>query len=201
MLDHVFTDAIGALRDALETAMLERSSAEERFTVDVLLGDTAWETSYELPGEGVPPRVRADISLEWPTWSQSAFRSWLRHDEPDEDPRIVITAVLRLQGLAEVPDPASVVGAVPFDGPPLGSSGSASRLQRGAPTVETSFSEDLRPLWHAVEVPYEGSYVLDDAALSDGSILDGAFGAIGGWIASALVRIGDLPLRFHDSDS
>ena len=39
MLDHVFTDAIGALRDSLERAFLERQAFEERFQVDVLLGD------------------------------------------------------------------------------------------------------------------------------------------------------------------
>ena len=38
MLDHVFTDAIGALRDALERALLERQAFEERFQADVLLG-------------------------------------------------------------------------------------------------------------------------------------------------------------------
>ncbi len=34
MLDHVFIDAIGALRTALELAMLERQAVEERFTTD-----------------------------------------------------------------------------------------------------------------------------------------------------------------------
>src|SRR5215216_5503888 len=57
MLDHVFTDAIGALRDAFEGAFLERQAFEEHFQVDVLLGDVTWETSYGLPGEGLPPRV------------------------------------------------------------------------------------------------------------------------------------------------
>ena len=45
MLDHVFTDAIGALRDAMERAMLERQAFEERFQTDILLGDLTWETS------------------------------------------------------------------------------------------------------------------------------------------------------------
>ncbi|MCP4222191.1 MAG: FAM151 family protein, partial [Actinomycetia bacterium] len=76
MLDHVFTDAIGALRDALESAMLERQAFEERFQADVLLGDVTWETSYGLPGEGSPPRVQADLTLEWPTWAQTAYRTW-----------------------------------------------------------------------------------------------------------------------------
>ena len=35
MLDHVFTDAIGALRDAMEQAFLERQAFEERFQADV----------------------------------------------------------------------------------------------------------------------------------------------------------------------
>ena len=52
MLDHVFTDAIGALRDALENALLERQAFEERFHTDVLLGDLIWATSYVIPGEG-----------------------------------------------------------------------------------------------------------------------------------------------------
>src|SRR3546814_949763 len=101
MLALVCPRAIGARRDALEAAMLERMTAEVRFQADVLLGDTTWETSYGLPGEGTPPRVRADITLDWPTWSQSAFRSWLRREEPDEDPRIDVSIVLRLQRLAE----------------------------------------------------------------------------------------------------
>ena len=56
MLDHVFSDAIGALREALEAARLERQSLEERFHSDILLGNVTWETSYVLPGEGNPPR-------------------------------------------------------------------------------------------------------------------------------------------------
>ena len=60
MLDHVFTDAIGAMSDAMVGAMLERQAFEERFQVDVLLGDVTWETSYGLPGEGSPPAARPD---------------------------------------------------------------------------------------------------------------------------------------------
>ena len=90
MLDHVFTDAIGALRDALESALLERQALEERFQTDVLLGDVNWETSYGIPGEGLPPRVQADVSCVWPTWSQTAYRSWYVDEEYTEPPRIEI---------------------------------------------------------------------------------------------------------------
>ena len=194
MLDHVFTDAIGALRDALEAAMLERMTAEERFQVDVLLGDTTWETSYGLPGEGNPPRVRADITLDWPTWSQSAFRSWLRNEELDDDPRIEISIVLRIQRLVELPSPDQVTGVLPAESPSVG----PDQLHRTAPTVETAYTADLEPVSHALELAYEGTYDLDDKALGDGSILDDHFSALGGWIASMLVRLGDLPLAYHD---
>jgi len=49
-------------------------------------------------------------------------------------------------------------------------------------------------------VSYEGSYELDEATLADGSILDDHFSAMGGWIASTLVRLGDLQLDFLPAD-
>ena len=55
MLDHVFTDAISALRDAFGNAFLERQAFEEHFNSDILLGDLVWETTYGLPGEGASP--------------------------------------------------------------------------------------------------------------------------------------------------
>mgnify|MGYP006294020923 CR=1 FL=1 len=62
MLDHVFTDVIGALRDAFESAFLERQAFEEHFRVDVLIGngrleraevtvETIYSTSNELDHE------------------------------------------------------------------------------------------------------------------------------------------------------
>ena len=54
MIDHVFSDAIGALRDSLESARLERQDMEESFYNDLLIGNTFWRVSYGLPGEGKP---------------------------------------------------------------------------------------------------------------------------------------------------
>ncbi len=193
MLDHVFTDAIGALRDALEEALLERMSPDEHFQLDILTGDTTWETSYGLPGEGTPARVRADITLDWSTWSQSAFRSWLRSEESDEAPRIEISIVLRLQDLATLPTPSSVMAALPAESAPIGE----VRLGRTAPTVETAYTDDLAPTGHAMEFGFEGEYELGDKALTDGSQLDDHFSAMGVWIASMLVRLGDLPLEYR----
>ena len=193
MLDHVFTDAIGALRDALEAALLERMSPDEHFQVDVLTGDTTWETSYGLPGERTPARVRADITLDWPTWSQSAFRSWLRSEEPDEDPRIEISVVLRVQGLESLPDPTVVMAGLPEQSAPIGT----VSLDRTAPTVETAYTTDLEPSGHAMEFGFEGAYELEDKTLSNGALLDDHFSSMGGWIASMLVRLGDLPLSYR----
>ena len=193
MLDHVFTDAIGALRDALEEALLERMAPDEHFQLDILTGDTTWETSYGLPGEGTPARARADITLDWSTWSQSAFRSWLRSEETDEPPRIEVSVVLRIQELTSLPSPATVMGALPHESAPIGD----VRLGRTAPTVETAYTEDLAPTGHAMEFGFEGAYELDDKALTDGSQLDDHFAAMGTWIASMLVRLGDLPLEYR----
>ena len=192
MLDHVFTDAIGALRDALENALLERQAFEERFHTDVLLGDLIWETSYGIPGEGHPPRVQADLTLAWPTWSQTAYRSWYLDEELSEPPRIEIEVVVRIQRLAVAPDARRVLAALPVESPSIGSEG----LTRSGPTVEAVSNEDLTETVHAIEVSYEGSYELDEATLADGSILDDHFSSMGGWVSSTLVRLGDLDFEF-----
>jgi len=192
MLDHVFTDAIGALRDAFENALLERQAFEERFQVDVLLGDSTWETSYSLPGEGMPPRIQADITLGWPTWAQSSYRSWYIGEPIDEPPRIEIEIALRLQRLRTSPDPARLLSVLPEQSPPIGN----HRLERSGPTIETLFLGNLDEAEYAIEVSYEGSYEFDEATLKDGSILDDHFSAMGGWIASVLVRVGDLTYDF-----
>lgn len=192
MLDHVFTDAIGALRDAMESALLERQTFEERFQVDVLLGDVTWETSYGLPGEGSPPRVRADLTLDWPTWSQTAYRNWYIEEPLDEPPEILVEVTLRIQRLARRPDPGRVLGALPDASPPIG----GDTLARSGATIEQTCGRDLSDGEFAIEVSYEGSIPLDERTLADGSVLDDQFGGIGGWVASTLVRLGDLTFEF-----
>lgn len=192
MLDHVFTDAIGALRDAMEKARLERQAVEERFQSDVLLGDLTWETSYGLPGEPSPPRVRADITLMWPTWAQTAYRLWYIGDEFDEPPRIDIEIVLRVQSLESEPDLPAVLKALPESSPLLGD----ERLLRSGPTVEILHSASLDDREFALEVSYEGTYELDEETLKDGSTLDVHFNEMGGWIVSTLVRLGDVAFAF-----
>lgn len=190
MLDHVFTDAIGALSDAFETARLERTAFEERFLVDVLLGDLSWQTSYGLPGEGLPARTQADVSCSWPTWSQTAYRSWYVSEELGETPSIDVEIVLRIQRLASPPDPAVVLNILPISSPAIGE----DKLTRSGPTVESVYGHSREDTEHAIEVVFEGSYELAEPILADGSMLDEHFNTLGGWIASTLVKLGDLKL-------
>ena len=198
MLDHVFTDAISALRDAFEAALLERQAFEEHFQTDVLLGDLTWETSYGLPGEGSPPRVVAHISFEWPTWSQTSYRRWYLDEVLEEAPTIVIEIILRIQRLASLPDVSDVLKVLPQSSPLIGNDG----LARSGPTVETIYGTDLSEIEYAIEVGYDGLYELSEESLADGTtgVLDEHFGAMGGWISSVLVRLGDLHLAYLPPD-
>jgi len=187
MLDHVFADAIGALRDAFELARLERQAFEERFQSDILLGDMTWQTSYGLPGEGTPPKVQADITCQWPTWSQAAYRSWYVEEEFTEPPNIDIEITFRRQRLTESPDPTLALDKLPAESVAIGE----AALSRSGPTVESIFDQDLAAPDFALEVSYLGSYELDEDRLADGTALDGDFGRLGGWIAATLVQLGD----------
>src|SRR5436305_11729376 len=187
MLDHVFRDAIGALREAFDGALLERHSQEERLQVDVLLGDVSWETSYSLPGEGVVPRVVAEVTLDWPTWSQTAYRSWKIGEGFDEPPEIDVEIVLRVQRLVGAPEPSTVAAILPDEGPTLGD----EPLTRSAPTVERMYDLELVPTETAIDISYEGVYALSEAALADQASLAADFGTLGGWIAAPLVQLGD----------
>jgi hypothetical protein len=158
----------------------------------VLLGDVTWETSYGLPGEGSPPRVRADITLDWPTWAQTAYRSWYIGEPFQDPPEIIVEITLRIQRLAERPDPEMVLAVLPAESPAIG----PDSLERAGPTIEQVYGHDLAAGEFAIEVSYEGIVPLEEEALADGSILDERFGAMGGWVASTLVKLGDLKLAF-----
>src|SRR4249920_2870920 len=139
MLDHVFTDAISALRDAFEASLLERQAFEEHFQVDVLLGDVTWETSYGLPGEGLPPRVVAHITFDWPTWSQTSYRRWYVDEVFEEAPAIEMEIVFRVQRLEDQPAPAGFLAVLPGSSPVIGN----EVLERAGPTVEVAYDDDV----------------------------------------------------------
>ncbi|MFM8644375.1 MAG: hypothetical protein ACKODN_03910 [Actinomycetota bacterium] len=199
MLDHVFTDAIGALRDAFTNAFLERQAFEEHLHSDVLLGDLVWATSYGLPGEGQPPRVVAHITFTWPSWSQATYRAWYVEEIYHEAPVIEMEIVFRVQRLVSPVDAAKIAGVAPL---------TSTRLSSQQLTRESIISEKIsatyttRPNDHAAEVVYLGAYELAEATLADGTnkLLDEHFGSLGGWVASTLVKLGDLQLTYHPAD-
>ncbi len=188
MLDHVLADAIGALRAALESAMLERQAIEERFTTDALLGDTRWETSYSIPGEADPPTVQADITLAWPTWSQTAYRSWYLTGELQTVPIIDSEVVIRAQGLSTPPDVSGILDPLPSSSPTMGTD--RLELLPGA-TIETLLGDDLVVREYALEISYAGNFNLRREVLADGNQLDEIFSAAGGWISGVLIRLSD----------
>lgn len=190
MLDHVFTDAISALRDAFDAAFLERQPFEEHFQSDVLLGDLTWETTYGLPGEGLPPHVVAHITFDWPSWSQTAYRQWYVDEVLDRQPAIEIEVVFRVQNLATAADSAAVFELTEPTSPLIGN----DRLERAGVTLEAAYSDTGEIPEHAVEVTFEGMYELAEDALADGAsrLLDEHFGALGGWIAATLVKLADV---------
>jgi hypothetical protein len=197
MLDHVFTQLVSSHRHAFEAALLQRQAVEERFQVDVFLGDVSFETSYSLPGEERPARIRVDTSLDWPTWSQTSYRSWAIGEEPDELPEVLVEIAFRVQGLVEVPEVDPLLGVLPGSLDVLGD----QPLMRGSATIEQVIGSGSEHLECAIEVSYEGSCQLDETFLDDPTSLDDALAPLGRSVASVLVRIGDLPFKFRPVES
>ncbi len=198
VFDHLLVDLIGTVRSSFDRALLQRQAVEERFQVDVFLGDVSWETSYSLPGEEQPPRVRADISLDWPTWSQTSYRSWSIGEPPDELPEVVIEVALRVQRMAEAPDTEKVMTALP----PAGPLGEPADLVRTATTIEQVHAgaddadEPGATTRWAAEATYEGSLRFSEQQLEEPSSLVPLFDDLARWIASRLIALADLPFTF-----
>jgi hypothetical protein len=141
--------------------------------------------------------VRADITMDWPTWAQTSYRNWYIGEPFDEPPEILVEVTLRIQRLKSRPSPEEVLAALPRASPPIGS----ETLDRSGPTIEQVYGEDLTGDGEfAIEISYEGTIPLDEGTLADGSVLDERFGAMGGWVASTLVRLGDLRFDFLPPD-
>ena len=201
MLDHLLVDLISTIRRSFDQALLQRQAVEERFQVDVFLGDVSWETSYSLPGEEQPPRVRADLSVDWPTWSQTSYRSWSIGETPDEPPEVVVEVALRIQRLAAAPPADTVLAVLPTQSPAIGT----EPLVRSSTTIEQVRNEATGddgpgPVRWAVEATYEGSVRFDEHHLEDPTTLVPMVDALTRWVASTLVHLADLPLTFLPAD-
>jgi hypothetical protein len=203
VIDHLLVDVIESIRRSFDEALLQRQAVEERFQVDVFLGDISFETSYSLPGEEQPPRVRADISIDWPTWSQTAYRSWSIGEAPAELPEVVIEIALRIQRLAQRPNFEKVMAVLPAESPRLGT----EPLIRTGSTVEQVYEElpgdpedSHYPVRWALEATYEGSIRMEEVHLEDTSKIHPIIDDLTRWVASTLVHLADLPLEFLPPD-
>ncbi len=107
------------------------------------------------------------MSVDWPTWSQSAYRSWSIGEPPEDLPEVVVEITLRLQRLSAMPDLDAVLACLPEESPAIG----ADTLVRAAPVVE-QVHEPGGPRF-AVETTYQGTIRLDEAAMEDASTLAG----------------------------
>lgn len=225
MLDHLFLDTVGTLRAALEESLLERGQDDDRLVYDLYTGELMWETSVNLPGDGDPPKVSASLSLDWQTWSQSAWRSLAMGEEVEEMPEIGIEIVFRVQRLAARPVLANLLAVLPEESLEMG----GERLARSGPVIEEAFDEEAPAPELAVEVVYEGAYrlpapssgdaaglgpvslpawpgqkVVGDDALRPrsgatrqlSSATEATLNALGAWVASTLVRLADLDLEY-----
>jgi hypothetical protein len=195
MVDHVVLAAMATLRQCFSARLLERQGPEDRLQVDLLLGDLTFETSYSLPFEGRPPRVRADIGLEWPTWSQSAYRSWVLGEPVDEQPELLIQVVVRVQRLYCPPDVDAIVAATKPSGPTL----SGEEMERSRPTLEhvmdPAGEDDV-----ALEITYDGACRLDEQSMANPGLLESEFDGLAQFVAETLVTLSDLGLDFRPPD-
>ncbi len=202
MIDHLLVAVIDAIHDSFDKALLQRQAVEERFQVDVFLGDISFETSYSLPGEEHPARVRADLSIDWPTWSQTAYRSWSIGETPSELPEVIVEVALRIQRLAEPPTLETVTSVLPAESPHLG----PDALVRTSATIEqvledpTGPDAQAVPVRWAVEATYEGSIRLEEHHLEDLATVAPTIENLTRWISSVLVQLADLPLAFLPPD-
>ncbi len=100
-------------------------------------------------------------------------------------------------------DPELLYETTPGQSPMIGD----DRLERAGLTAEVAHPDPSNgPVdgiaEYAIEITYEGLYELAEETVADGrsTLLDEHFGALGGWIASTLVRLGDLHLSFLPAD-
>lgn len=177
------------MRTALESALLERLDSDEHFQIDILSGDTSWDTSYGLPGDDDANAVRLDINLEWPTWSQTALRQLNIGENPAEGPEVGVELIIRVTNLEGEPDWSAVLAHVDVRGPRLGD----EPVERTAINVEHTTDAEGKNRRTSLEITFEGSFSFTEEALADTKALDDAFDPLGGWLASVLVRLADAP--------
>ena len=128
------------------------------------------------------------------------YRRWYLEETLVDLPAIEIEIVFRAQRMSTMPDHARVISLAPATSPLIGN----SAMERASLATEISHPlNDIGRTEYALEVGYEGLYDLSEETLADGSstLLDDHFGALGGWIASTLVKLGDLAFSYFPPET
>lgn len=196
MIDNVFLDLIDALKQSLETSMLEQLPNEEHLLLDVFVGDMNFQASYSLPGEINPSNLRVDLDLEWPVWNQSIYKSWSLGESEPEPMELVIEISIRAVGLSEPADMTMVLPNLEKSSPQIVTI--PVELTSTA-TSQTFLGDDLGSEFE-LEINYDGSLIIEDFDSTRRIIFEQTFQSLGPWLASMLVRLSDLPLKFLPSN-
>ena len=145
--------------------------------------------------------MRADLSVDWPTWSQTSYRSWSIGETPGELARGGGRGGAAHPAPGRARRPAETVLAV-LARPRARRSGPSRSCARRPPSrrsTRTPGREAGAVRW-AVEATYEGSIGFDEAILEDPTTIEPMVEALTGWVSSTLVRLADLPLSFLPPD-
>src|SRR2546430_2503948 len=101
---------------------------------------------------------------------------------------------LPLQRRVARPDPRLALGLLPPEIHALGLG--CDSLERADPTVEQVYSTPPDASECSLEVTYDGALRLDEPVLESPEAMQACFAPLARWVASTLVRLGDLPLEF-----
>lgn len=192
MIDNVFLDLIDALKQSLETSMLEQLPNEEHIMLDVFVGDMHFQASYSLPGEINPSNLRVDVDLEWPVWNQSIYKSWALGESEPEPMELGIEISVRAVGLSEPADMSKILPELEKSSP---QSVSIPIDLSSTVTSQTTLGDDLG-IEYELEINYDGSMILEEFSFMRRIEFEDTFKHVGPWLASILVRLSDLPLKF-----
>lgn len=197
MIDHVLIDVINAMQQSLEAAMLEPLPNQEHFLLDIFLGDIHYDNSYALPGEINPTNLRVDVSLEWPVWSQSIYRSWsIGEGEPDSLEVGIELVIRAVSMISPVPKETIVASLDQRSSPQLSFLLERSSVISSENSIEGSDANE-----YELEISYDGSLVLEEATLTSSDEISNTLAPLGPWIASMLVRLSDQPIKFFPDNS
>lgn len=196
MIDNVFFDLIDALKQSLETSMLEQLPNEEHIMLDVFVGDMHFQASYCLPGEIIPSNLRVDMDLEWPVWNQSIYKSWALGESEPEPMELGIEISVRAVGLSEPADMSKILSELEKSSP---QSVSIPIDLSSTVTSQTTLGDDLG-IEYELEINYDGSLILEEFSFMRRIEFEETFKQVGPWLASILVKLSDLPLKFLPSN-